>query len=90
MATLTTEQQQDLWDNRFESNKCYNDNTTQDASTYHCYRFASNLDGHNYYVVLESPDAEHSSDAAAIEAAVKSELSAMEYKEPIGHSTLMV
>ena len=90
MATLTTEQQNNLWNNRFESVKCYDNDTTQDADTFHCYRFSSKLDQNNYYVTLEVPDVEHSSDSTAIETVVKAVLATMEYKEPIQFSSVEV
>ena len=90
MATLTTQQQQDLWDNRFESCKCYN-SETQDSSSYERYRFASRLDGHNYYVVIESGNGvTHSSTATTCETKVKEQLALMDYKEPIVMTTANV
>lgn len=89
MATLTEQQQQDLWDNRFESVKCYNDNETKDTNTYHCFRFASNLDGHNYYVTLET-GVTHSSTATTCETKVKEQLALMDYIEPVGYSTTTI
>lgn len=89
MALLTAQQQQDLWDNRFESLKCYNDDTQKDASTFHCFRFASNLDGHNYYVTLET-GVTHSSTATTCETKTKEQLALMEYIEPVGHSTIEI
>lgn len=76
MANLTTQQAQDLWDNRFESKKITCD------GTYDCYRFASRLDGYNYYLHYHHSDnvIADTDDAAAIEAQVVSDLQNEEYK----------
>lgn len=79
MANITSAEAQTLWDNRFESCKCYN-SETQESGTFVSYRFASNLDGVNYYVdsAADGVSVTHSSSAATVETNIKAHLETLE------------
>lgn len=76
MANLTQQQAQDLWDNRFESTK------VTCNGEYDCYRFASRLDGKNYYLHYHHSDEviSDTDDAATIESQVVADLQNVEYQ----------
>ena len=76
MADLTTQQVNDLWDNRFESEKKSCD------GVFDCYNFASRLDGFNYYLRYKASDEVvlDSDTPTQIEAKVKVDLANVEYK----------
>lgn len=76
MANLNTSQINELWDNRFQSEKKFV------GTQYDSYKFASKLDGYNYYLNYPSSDQiiTDSCDVEAVENQVKSDLQNVEYK----------
>jgi hypothetical protein len=91
MANINATESQALWDNRFESCKCYN-SETQDASSFQTYRFGSRLDGVNYYVnsASDGVTVAHDTDAATIEANIKAYLETLEKKVLPVHTEAVV
>jgi len=76
MAKLTEEQANNLWNDRFESVKlsCNGD--------FHCFNFASKLDGENYYLHYDCEDGviTDTTTNKEIEAQVKADLLNVDYK----------
>jgi len=76
MENLTTQQIDDLWNNRFESEKKSCD------GEFDCYNFASRLDGYNYYLSYKASDEiiSDSDTITEIEPIVKADLAKMKYQ----------
>ena len=76
MATLTTEQQNNLWTNRIISEK------SDCNGGFECYTFSSDLDGYKYGLIYLASEGVITGDdtITQIEPIVKSDLSNLDYK----------